>query len=183
MNAALEDYSRLVKLDFNLQAKQVDVNFSISPDSETERVYEQEDLTWKLARNKSCTFRLGSLSRIAISTGKEELPPEIAATITPSRSFMMFAASLFDDSGIFEWECFPKETDPSLRPFGGARWVHVVTELPPEQQSYMELFKHRSNALWTIGLWFGTLQIDPIEPVSIDDFLSLYPQRIAWKHA
>ena len=178
VNKALEDYTRLVSIKFDLKSRTADVILSVSEDEVTDKVWEISDLPWPDARDRRYTFRLGNLSRIAVSTGKEELPKEIASVSKPDPRFMLFVASIFEESGIFEWQCFPDDNSHITRPYDGARWSYPLVEIDPSSQCYMELFKHRQNALWTIGLWFGTLQVDSMEPISIEEFLSRYPKRI-----
>ncbi len=175
LNALLEDYSRLERLRFDLRTRLVDVKLSVCPDSETNAVHEHgEVLVW----NTHYTFRLGNLSRIAISTGSEELPKEISSVVVPNARFMLFVASIFEASDIFEWQCFPERGSPTHCPQGGARWIYPLVDAEPEAQSYMELFKHREKALWAIGFWFESLQISDCEPISIEELSSRYPKRI-----
>lgn len=181
MNAMLEDYSRLINVKLMLKARVAEITLSVMNDSETEKLHELGDVSWRESRCARHTFHLKGLSRLAISTGSEELPSEIAAVRSPDSKFFSFTASLFEESDIFEWNCFPPENSIASRPFGGARWSLPLVEADPEAQCYMELFKHRMNALWTIGFWFQTFQIDSFETVSVDEFLSQYPKRIGLK--
>jgi hypothetical protein len=168
----LDGYSRLINLSFKRLDRSVDVNFFVLPDSETDRTYELEDRTWLDARNVRHTFRLTGLSRIAISTGQEALPVAIAAVRTPDWAFIQFMATILDNSPMFEWTCFPESTNSP-----DARWTYSLDSEPKDTRSFFHVYKERQNALWTIGLWFDDLLIDPNDPISVEQFVRRFPRR------
>jgi hypothetical protein len=175
INRVLEDWSRLQNIQINFGKRTAVIRLFVSKDAETDKCYEIDDLTWRQARDQAYEFKLSGLGKIQMSVGKEVLPKELSNIKTPSREFILFAASLFEQQGIYEWNCF----SPGSTRFKDAwepSWTLKISE--DGDDHCISFFKERNNSVWVIGFWFADLAIEDAEPITIEEFLSRYPTRL-----
>jgi hypothetical protein len=193
ISTVLEDYSELKSIELSFEKRKAEIVVSVMPDENPNKVCEPaelNDLMWRPGLDSQYVFHLSGLQKIAISSHREILPKEIQATEMPSREFVLFATSIFEQQAIYEWNCFG---DPS-RCFKGdwkAAWTY---EFRPESQTSGDcilFFKERQKSSWVIGLWFSALAIEgylndeqnlDAPFITVEDLAAKYPKRLGGKY-
>lgn len=181
INGVLEDYSELKSIRLSLEKRTADVSISVTPDEETNNVREMGDFSWRDARNQRYTLRLSGICKIAISSHTEKLPPEIKPADTPTPEFILFLASLFEQQGIYEWNCFENPANRFKHEWR-ANWVYEFPTAMTTQSDCILFFKERQKSVWVIGLWFSKLEIegnfDENNFGSVEELAAKFPTRL-----